>query len=76
MLVHSYIYYFMGDSIISDRKWQKWANELVSLQNKCKVIDWYDEEFDDWTGSTGMHLPRDDWVVNKAVQLLRIRGNK
>lgn len=76
MLVHSYIYYFIGDSIISDRKWQKFANELVELQKKKTEIGWYDKEFADWNGSTGMHLPRDEWVVNKAIQLIRIRGNK
>ena len=34
MLVHSYIYYELDDSIISDAQWSKWAVELAELQKK------------------------------------------
>ena len=60
MLVHSYIYYELNDSIVSDDTWQKWANELAEIQNnnpsECK-IDFYDWEFVGWDGTTGHHLP-------------------
>ena len=45
MLVHSYIYYHMDDSIILDTTWQEWADELTKLQTdnpKCCKIDYYD----------------------------------
>lgn len=71
MLVHSYIYYHMGDSIVSDDTWQRWANELRDLQAVHGwYIGWYDNEFKDWNGNTGCHLPRDEWVINKARGLL------
>lgn len=71
MLIHSYIYYWLGESIITDDTWQAWANELKELQTPPVKIGFYDKEFKDWDGSTGCHLPRDTWVITKARQLLR-----
>lgn len=72
MLVHSYLYYTLDSPIISDDAWQKKAQQLVNLQKKFKKhINFYDKEFKDWDGSTGMHLPADSWVVAKGNQLLR-----
>lgn len=77
MLMHSYIYYHLDDNIVSDDKWQQWANELASLQEMwntlgmAKKIDFYDEAFGDWTGASGAFLPFDDWVKEKAEKLLR-----
>jgi hypothetical protein len=70
MLVHSYLYYTLDDTIISDEKWQQWADELTELQKQKSEIGFYDEEFGDWNGSTGMHLPSPVWIVNKAKKLL------
>lgn len=73
MLVHSYIYYRRDDSIVDDYKWQEWANELADLQKKnpseCSM-DFYDEEFKDWTGDTGNMLPLDDPQVIKKSESL------
>ena len=68
MLVHSYIYYELDDNIVSDHKWQKWADELVKLQIEHPAdIGFYDKEFKGWTGAGGSHLPlREQWVMNKA----------
>lgn len=71
MLVHSYLYYELDRSIITDDTWQRFADELAELQKQCSKIGWYDEEFEDWTGDTGFHLPRDEWVRTKAIQLLQ-----
>ena len=73
MLVHSYLYYVMDDSVITDDKWQQWADELVVLQEQEKTIGFYDEEFADWNGSTGMHLPRDQWIINRAKWLIKVK---
>lgn len=75
MLVHSYLYYVLDSPIINDHVWQQWANELAILQTQHQAdIGWYDSEFKDWTGDTGMHLPKNEWIINKALQLLRIHN--
>ena len=76
MLVHSYLYYVKGDSIVSDDTWQRWANELAELQREnpfdCN-INFYDEEFSDWSGDSGFKLPlQDEKVKKKAMQILNI----
>jgi hypothetical protein len=72
MLVHSYLYYHADDSIVSDIVWQEWADELTKLQTDnpklCK-IGFYDKEFKDWDGSTGMHLPATIIIQQKAEQV-------
>ena len=79
MLVHSCLYYEMDESIVSDDKWQQWANELALLQDKnpddCN-IDFYDKEFKDWTGASGAFLPLNDPKVrSKAAYILKISEN-
>jgi hypothetical protein len=69
MLIHSCIYYELDTEIISDDKWQEWANELAILlkENPNEYSDKYDEFFIDWDGTTGYNLPhRDPWVLGKA----------
>lgn len=73
MLVHSCLYYWMDETVVSDHKWQEWAEDLVRLQeeNKGYSTGFYDAVFRDWNGSTGCHLPKDEWVVDKARKVLR-----
>ena len=74
MLVHSYLYYHADDSIISDDTWQMWADELTKLQTenpKCCKINFHDIEFKDWDGSTGMHLPSNIMIQQRAEQVSR-----
>lgn len=70
MLIHSYLYYVLDDNVITDEKWQQWADELTELQKQKKEIDFYDKQFANWNGSTGMHLPMPPWVVKRAKSLL------
>lgn len=73
MLIHSCLYYKMDTTIVDDATWQKWADELEELQKNKKdiKIDFFDKEFEDWTGATGCHLPHtDSWVYAKALALL------
>lgn len=75
MLIHSYLYYHLDTSVISDDQWQQWANELQYLQDLFPdSIGFYDKVFIDWDGSTGMHLPKDNWIRDKAQQLLTSMG--
>ena len=76
MLIHSYLYYVMDESVITDGKWQQWADELVELQKQKKDIGFYDEVFYDWDGSTGMHLPCDPWIIRRAEWLLKQNYSK
>ena len=74
MVVHSYLYYVMDSPIISDDQWQAWADELAKLQTEnpdCCKIKYYDREFSDWTGDTGMHLPKTPYVQSRAKQVLK-----
>lgn len=77
MFVHSFIYYKLNDSIISDDLWQSYVSELVALQAHYTLpIGFYDDVFKDWDASTGYHLPADNWVINKAFYLLRLNNQK
>jgi hypothetical protein len=75
MLIHSCIYYELNENIVSDDKWQEWADELTTLQSKYPEymkIGFYDEHFKDWDGSTGAHLPhRDLWVYHKSLSIIK-----
>ena len=80
LIVHSVIYYKLGESIIGDYDWSMWAKELVELQERYPVIAKtcpYAEAFKGFDGSTGMDLPLDDpWAVEKAHELLRMYGRE
>ena len=82
VLVHSYIYYKLGDCIIDDYTWSMWAKELYDLQNE------YPEEaekapfnniFKDFDYSTGADLAFDEcmpWLHRRATNLLTYARNK
>ena len=75
LLVHSRIYYVLNNNIISDKQFDNFAKELVQLQKDypqiSKDVIFYDA-FKNWDGTTGFDLPLEDqWVVQKANQLLR-----
>jgi hypothetical protein len=77
MFIHSYLYYVLDTPIISDHQWQKWANELAMMQrNHPKlVLNFYDQDFADWDGSTGMYLPQYPWVVDRGQHLLHLHDH-
>lgn len=73
MLVHSFIYYRLGTSIVSDQQFDKWARELVELQRAypeeaAKCI--YAKEFATFDGTTGFDLPYEPWIEHTARTLL------
>jgi hypothetical protein len=75
MLVHSYLYYEMDAPVITDEKWQRWADELTDLQTRypdaCK-LGFYDEAFADWSGATGCDLPFDPWLIKRVKELYNV----
>lgn len=76
ILVHSALYYGMGESLVSDHTWNKWAQELVKLQKENPTISErvdYHEAFENFDGSTGFDLPyRHPEIMAKAQYLLNI----
>ncbi len=75
ILVHSFLYYQLDRPLVSDDKWQQWAEELVALQNKHPDIAKqvvYHHCFSDFDGSTGFDLPfNEPLIVEKGMRLLR-----
>ena len=76
LLVHSCLYYHLNTNLISDMQWDKWAKELVQLQNDYPHIAdkvWLSTNFKDWDASTGAFLPiTEDWVIKIAKSLTSI----
>lgn len=75
ILVHSYIYYQLNDSIVSDSDFDKWSKELVELTNRfphkaSEVI--FHEEFKNFDGSSGFdlnyNLPRIQEIGNELLK--------
>lgn len=64
ILVHSIIYYSRGTSIIEDYKFDSWGQQLVQLQTDhpedSEAVEYMRDEFRDFTGDTGFHLPLAD----------------
>lgn len=82
MLIHCYLYYWMDSPIWTDSFWQHQADRLEKLQKDYLEaglsieIGFYDDAFKDFTGATGAHLPRDDYVVSRATQMYRLHSQK
>lgn len=80
ILVHSVLYYRMGESIVPDHKWNEWARELASLQEQypdisesCPLAD----VFRDFDPATGFDLPLDNRkAVEEALWLLDYHRTK
>ena len=84
ILIHSCIYYRLGTSIWTDKKYDECSRELVELQtqypNISKTVEYY-EDFKDWDGTTGFNLSPlgDPNILALATQLssqVRIEGRK
>lgn len=79
--VHSYIYYVLDDSKISDSTWSKWAKELACLIKQYPAIFNsipHHEIFTDFTGDTGFDIANkaDNGIITKAYYLLRLLGKE
>jgi hypothetical protein len=75
LTVHSFGYYRLNDSIISDHTFDAWSNELVKLQREhpelAKKVELH-EYFHDFDGSTGYHLPTHiPWVADTWEKIKR-----
>lgn len=74
ILVHSIIYYRLGETIIDDAVFDKWAKELFKLQTEnlqlSQSIPYMRYQFADWTGETGFHLPLMDKDAGAVAEQL------
>lgn len=77
MLIHCYLYYWADSPVWTDGFWQHQADRLQKLQEDYLetglsiAIGFYDDAFKDFSGATGAHLPRDDYVIDKATRMYR-----
>ena len=84
VLVHSTIYYSVGQNLVSDGQYDEWARELGELQRKypdlAESVEFQRDAFRNFEGTTGYQLPLDDpWAVALAHRLLayaRRKGNQ
>lgn len=81
LMINSYIYYKLGENIISDQTWDARARELVKLQKKYPAVAKkvrFADVFKDFTGETGYYLAGalDKKGINKAHCLLAIHKEK
>jgi NAD-dependent DNA ligase len=76
ILVHSFLYYQLNESIIEDSIFDLWSKELAELQQQypeesAKAI--YAKDFGDFDGSSGYDLPYSyPEIQNVGYRLLRI----
>ena len=72
LAVHSYIYYELCDNLVSDARWQAWAQELIVAQAvHPEYTDDYDEYCKDWDGTTGFQLCKIPGLHSSAMKLKR-----
>lgn len=60
LLVHSFIYYRLNTNVIDDRKYDRFALELIDLQGKCPSIAKkciYHEAFEGFAMGDSFALP-------------------
>jgi hypothetical protein len=66
----SYLYYEDGETPIPDTVWDEKARKLVRMQEVHPGLGtWENEAFEDFTGATGMHLPKTEEVIQKAEEM-------
>lgn len=80
MLVHSHLYYEMGESVLTDSEFDARARKLAELQREypdiARECKWH-EYFADWDGTTGYKLPLDmPWIRACAIGLLAWANDK
>jgi hypothetical protein len=72
--VHSILYYRFDTTIVPDSTFDAWAQELALLQSThpedSGAVEYYREEFKDFAGETGFHLPLWDPRAQRVARYL------
>lgn len=77
--LHSTVYYVYDTNIISDSLYDKFSQELTTLQSLYPEISKNTplyEAFKDWDGSTGFHITYRLNFHEKALYMIRLREGK
>lgn len=70
-LIHSYLYYVLDKSVISDNLFNARAKHLASLQKKYpEITGIYQFYFQDFDPATGFDIPVDEWIITEARKVL------
>lgn len=72
-LVHSYLYYHTGQECIPDSLFDARARHLARLQDQFPNVSKrciYQDYFETFNPATGMDIPVDDWIKEKAQERL------
>lgn len=81
IIINSCMYYRFGKAIITDKQFDKWAYELADLQNiypeLAKKCVEFNDDFEDWDGTTGYHLQMyGEWVTGRTEQIIEYAEKK
>lgn len=78
--VNAGLYYDNDAPMITDAQWDELAYKLVDLQKRYQwllpYIDFFDDYFNDFDGSTGMHLPYRDAYFMGIMKVLTVSKDK
>lgn len=71
--LHSFAYYEINQSIVSDEAWDRKARKLARVQHThgYDAGTWRNQAFEGFTGDTGFHLPFTDEIRQKAIGLVK-----
>lgn len=71
-LIHSYLYYHLDKSVISDNLFNARAKHLHSLQKQYPEIKGiYQDYFENFDPATGYDIPVDEWIIRQAEEKLK-----
>ena len=74
IILHSYLYYELDDSVISDREYDAMSKQLVEYKNDHPDLwvksEYYKQFGDDYNGATGFTLFHD--LDEKQKQIIRV----
>lgn len=80
LLVHSFLYYQLDTSVISDHTFDLWSKELAEAMREYPEIakkSYHYKAFKDFDGSSGFDLPfHHPEVQNRGYHLLKHMGVK
>jgi NAD-dependent DNA ligase len=75
IILHSVLYYQFDTNKVSDATWNRWAKELVQLQEDYPSLteqSGFYMTMKDFDASTGFHLADNAWGVQKALYIMNI----
>ena len=78
IILHSVLYYKYDTNQITDTTFNKWAQELVKLQEEYPKLTEQSVFYitmKDFDGSTGYHLADNEWGIQKALHVMKYKEN-